>query len=70
MFRCGCDGASIFVDPVEPGPGKKLHAAIVDARRHAEAIEFDLIDPLRPCRGFPPQKLRRHEFGEGNVGVT
>jgi hypothetical protein len=64
MFRCWCDGASIFVDPVEPGPGKKLHAAIVDARRHAEAIEFDLIEAQRLL------KAAEANCGRGRLGVT
>jgi hypothetical protein len=29
--ECG-DGARIFGSPVEPGPGQKLHAAVVDPR--------------------------------------
>ena len=43
------DGVRIFVGPVEPRPGQQLHAAIVDTRRHAEAVELDLLHPLRPC---------------------
>src|SRR6202044_661595 len=32
--------------------GKKLRAAIVDARRHAEAVEFDFMEPLTPRGGL------------------
>ena len=42
------DGAWIFVGPVEPSPGQKLHAAVVDPRGHAKAVELDLMYPLRP----------------------
>ena len=29
-------------------PGHGLHAAIVDARGHAKAVQFYFVDPLRP----------------------
>ena len=41
------DGAWIFVAPVEAGPSQELRAAIVDARGHAKAVQFDLVEPLR-----------------------
>ena len=43
-------GTWIFGRPIEAGPGKELHAAIVDARGHAIAVEFDFVDPLRAGR--------------------
>jgi hypothetical protein len=42
------DGAWIFVAPVEPGPSQDLRAAMVDARRHAKAVQLYLMQPLRP----------------------
>jgi hypothetical protein len=42
------DGAWVSIRPVEPGPGQELHAAVVYPRRHAKAVELDLVNPLRP----------------------
>ena len=67
--REGRDGARIFVSPVEPSPGQKLHTAIVDARGHAIAVELDLMHPLRP-RGRLLDglgKLRRDELRKGDA---
>jgi hypothetical protein len=44
------DDAWIFVAPVEPGASQELHAAVVDARGHAIAVQFDFMQPLRPRR--------------------
>ena len=63
-----CDGAWIFVGPIEPGPSQKLNAAVVDARGHAEAVEFDFMQPLR-ARGRlldRLEKLGRDEARKGN----
>ena len=38
QVRERCDGAWIFVGPVEAGPSQQLHAPVVDARRHAIAV--------------------------------
>ena len=37
---------------IEAGSGEELHTAVVDARGHAKAVEFDLVHPLRACGGF------------------
>jgi hypothetical protein len=42
------DGARIFVGPIEAGPSQQLHAPVVDARRHAIAVQLYLVQPLRP----------------------
>ena len=57
------DGAWIFVGPVEPGPSQQLHAAVVDARGHAIAVQLDFVQPLRPRRRLLDRlgKLRRDE---------
>ena len=44
-------GARIFVGPVEAGAGEQLYSAVIDARGHAIAVEFDLMKPLRAGRG-------------------
>ena len=40
--------AGIFGAPVEAGARQKLRLAALDARRHAETVELDLVQPLRP----------------------
>ena len=54
-----------------PGPGQKLHAAIVDARGHAIAVELDLVHPLRPRGRLLDRlgKLRRDEARKGRVAA-
>ena len=37
------DGARIFVGPVEARPSEELHAAIVNTRGHAKAVQFDFM---------------------------
>jgi His Kinase A (phospho-acceptor) domain len=44
------DGAWIFFGPVEPGASEELHAAVVDARGHAIAVQLYLVHPLCPRR--------------------
>ena len=44
------DHARKFAGPVEPGPREQLRPSALDARGHAEAVELDLVDPLRPRR--------------------
>ena len=46
-----------------PVRSQELCAAIVDARRHAEAVEFYLMQPLRSGRSLLDRlaKLRRDE---------
>ena len=36
----------IFVGPVEAVAGEEPHLASVEARMHAEAVEFDFVQPL------------------------
>ena len=62
-----CDGARIFGSPVEASPGQELHAAIVDPRGHAEAVQLDFVDPLRPRGRLLNRlgKLRRYEARKG-----
>jgi hypothetical protein len=43
----GPNGAGILVCPVEPGPGEELHAAVVDPRGHAKAVQFDLMAAIK-----------------------
>ena len=71
QVRERCDGAWIFVGPVEPGPGQELHAAIVDARGHTIAVELDLVHPLRPRRRLLDRlgKLRRDELRKGDASA-
>jgi len=52
QVRKRCDGARIFVSPVEPSAGQQLRLALVDPRGHAIAVELDLMQPLRPRRRF------------------
>jgi hypothetical protein len=40
------DRARIFGAPVEPGPGQKLRAAVVDPRRHAISVQLYFMHPL------------------------
>jgi hypothetical protein len=46
-----------------------LHSTVVDTRRHAIAVELDLVDPLRPrwrlLDGLG--ELERDETREGNI---
>jgi hypothetical protein len=42
------DDARIFAGPVEASSGEQLNPTIVDARRHAESVQFDFVHPLRP----------------------
>ena len=65
------DGARIFGGPVEPGPGQELHAAVVDARGHAIAVQLDLVHPLRPRRRLLDRlgKLRRDELRKGSIAA-
>ena len=48
QLREGGDDARIFVAPIEPRPRQQLHTPTLDARGHAEAVELDLMQPLRP----------------------
>ena len=47
-FRERFNDAWIFAAPIEAGPRQQLHPTAVDARGHAETVEFDLMQPLRP----------------------
>ena len=64
-------GAWIFARPIEAGSGEELHTAVVDARGHPEAVQFDLVHPLRPCGGLLDRlgKLRRDEGGKRNASM-
>jgi hypothetical protein len=46
-FRKRFNYAWIFVAPIESGPRQQLHPPALDARGHAETVEFDLVQPLR-----------------------
>jgi hypothetical protein len=37
---------------VEAGPGKQIHLPFLNPRRHAVAVELDLVDPLQAGRRF------------------
>ena len=65
------DGAWIFGRPVEAGSGQELHAAIVDARGHAIAVELDFVDPLRAGRRLLDRlgKLGRDELRKGSISL-
>ena len=39
--------ARIFVAPIESRPRQQLPPPALDARRHSETVEFDLMQPLR-----------------------
>jgi hypothetical protein len=45
------DHTRIFAAPVEPRPGQQLRPAALNPRRHAETVELNLMEPLRPGRG-------------------
>ena len=49
---------------VEASPGQELHAAVVDPRGHAEAVELYFVDPLRP-RGRLLDGLRKLRRDKG-----
>jgi hypothetical protein len=57
---------AIFVRPVEPGAGEQGDRAIVEARMHAVAVEFDFIQPLVAFRRGVDElrELRRDPSGE------
>jgi hypothetical protein len=61
QVRERCDGAGIFVGPIEAGPSQELYVSIVDARGHAKAVQFYFMELLRPQRWFLDRrgKLRR-----------
>ena len=40
-----CDGARIFVGPVEASAGEQLNSTIVDARGHSDLVQFDFDAP-------------------------
>ncbi len=42
------DDRRVFVAPVESGPGQQLHPSTLCTRRHAEAVDLDFVNPLRP----------------------
>ena len=50
MFASAATALGYFAGPVEPG--QKLHAAIVELCRHANAVELDFAEPLRTAGGF------------------
>ena len=64
--------AWIFVAPIKPGPGEELRAAMVEARRHAKAVQFYFVQPPRPRRRFRDRlaKLRRNESGKGRRALA
>jgi hypothetical protein len=36
--------------PIETGAGKQLHRAMIEARMHAIAVEFDFVEPAFAVR--------------------
>src|SRR5208337_879159 len=48
--REGSHDARILLAPIETGPCQQLRPSALDARGHAETVEFDLMNPLRPRR--------------------
>jgi hypothetical protein len=52
--------------PIEAGSGKQLHIAFLDPRRHAVAIELDLVDPVtdRSALWRPASKAAVRSNGE------
>ena len=38
----------MFARPIELGSGRQLDVAAVEPRMHSVAIEFDLVQPVRP----------------------
>ena len=70
LFEGGND-ARIFVAPIEACPRQQLDVLALDARRHAEAVEFNLMEPLRSRRsdldrlaelGRDPARKRRRRI--------
>jgi hypothetical protein len=60
-----------FFCPVEAGSRQQLNRAIGDPRRHAIAVELDLVDPLRAARrlGREPAEPSLIHFGDAIVGL-
>jgi hypothetical protein len=50
--RKGGRNHRVFLCPVEAGPRKQIHMAFLDPRRHAVAVELDLVDAVRTGRRF------------------
>jgi len=46
-LREGGNDARIFVAPIESSPRHQLRSPAFDTHGHAEAIEFDLMEPFR-----------------------
>src|SRR5262249_27127556 len=61
------EGAGIFGGPVEAGARQKLHAAIINTRGHAKAVELYFVQPLRARRRLLHRlgELRRDEARKG-----
>jgi hypothetical protein len=55
----------IFMGPVEPVAGEEPHLAMVEPGMHAEAVEFDFVQPLVAVRRrlHELRQLRPNPFG-------
>jgi|ERR1700722_17926479 hypothetical protein len=53
----------------EPGPRQELHPATVDAGGHPKAVQFYLMQPLRPDGGFSTgwESCGRIKVGRGEA---
>jgi hypothetical protein len=71
QVRERCNGAWIFVGPIEAGPSEQLDAVVVDARGHPIAVQLYFVQPLRPRRRLLDWlgKLRSDELRKGNVSA-
>jgi hypothetical protein len=58
--------------PVEPGAGEKPHAAAIEGRMHAVAVEFDFVQPGVAFRRRVDQlrELRRDPLRQGGGAWT
>src|SRR5262249_8692030 len=56
--------------PVVPVASEKPHALSVAAHQHPEAIEFDLVQPVRPCGRFVGRTRKAGLAEVGEKGAT
>src|SRR6516162_4766566 len=73
--REGGDGArnvGKFFGPIETLAGEQAHAAAIQPRLHAIAVEFDFVHPARAARRVLAQRRQRrgHELGQRRAART
>src|ERR1700750_2103549 len=70
--RYGVGDRRIFTRPVETGAREQLHAAAIEARMHAVAVEFDFVQPGVAVRRGVDQlrELRRDPFRQTSGGTA